>query len=118
MADNTTLGPGFDGGGAVRDVVRRMPADEKLEKTAEIFKAFGDPTRAKIICALTIAELCVCDIAEVLGMTSSAISHQLRILKQSRLVKSRRDGKTVFYRLDDDHISRMFTTAFEHISEE
>ncbi|MGE4485632.1 MAG: ArsR/SmtB family transcription factor [Oscillospiraceae bacterium] len=105
-------------GDAVAAVRKDMPSDDALEKTSDLFKVLGDPTRAKIIRALSIAELCVCDIAEVLGMTNSAISHQLRILKQARLVKNRRDGKTVFYRLDDDHISQVFSIAFEHISEE
>ena len=103
---------------AVAAVKKDIPPDDALEKTADLFKVLGDPTRAKIIRALSVAELCVCDIAEVLGMTNSAISHQLRILKQARLVKNRREGKTVFYRLDDDHISQIFSIAFEHISEE
>jgi len=113
----------IEGAGTVRDDIVKavrasMPADGPLESTAELFKVFGDPTRAKIICALNISELCVCDISELLGMTVSAISHQLRILKQARLVRSRRDGRTIYYKLDDEHVSQMFNTAFEHISEE
>ncbi len=102
----------------VCEVGQKMPPEEDLALTAELFKVFGDPTRAKIICALTIQELCVCDIAELLGMTLSAVSHQLRILRQSRIIKSRRSGKTVYYRLDDEHISHIFLTAFMHIKEE
>lgn len=96
----------------------KMPDDQPLYEVAEIFKVFGDLTRSKIISALTISEMCVCDIAELLGMTSSAISHQLRILKQARVVRSRREGKTVFYKLDDDHIEQIFHIAFEHVNEE
>ena len=101
----------------VADVNEKMPSEEDLLLTAELFKVFGDTTRAKIICALSIQELCVCDIAELLDMTSSAISHQLRILRQARIISSRRAGKTVFYKLDDVHISHMFLTAFAHIKE-
>ena len=75
------------------------PADETLYRLADLYKVFGDPTRIRILYALSGGELCVCDIAELLGMTQSAISHQLRVLKQSALVKFRRDGKTVYYSL-------------------
>lgn len=94
-----------------------MPDENLLLDAAELFKVFGDSTRARIICALEISEMCVCDIAALLGMTSSAISHQLRILKQSRIVQSRRDGKVVYYSLDDEHIKRLFDTAIDHLSE-
>ena len=94
-----------------------MPEDEVLYDLAELFRVFGDTTRVKILCALFSAELCVCDIAALLSMTQSAISHQLRILKQARLVKYRRDGKTVYYSLNDDHIKTMFAQGMEHISE-
>ena len=95
-----------------------MPDDELILDAAELFKVFGDSTRAKIICALTISEMCVCDIAALLSMTSSAISHQLRILKQARIVRSRRDGKIIYYSLDDAHIKQLFDTATDHLKEE
>ena len=94
-----------------------MVDDEVLYDLAELFKVFGDITRVNIICVLFASEMCVCDIADVLGMTQSAISHQLRILKASRLVKYRREGKSVFYSLDDEHISRIFDLALSHVSE-
>ena len=103
----------------VIDSVRsNMPSEESLYDIAELFKVFGDTTRIKIICALFEAEMCVCDIAKLLNMTQSAISHQLRVLKQARLVKYRRDGKIVYYSLDDEHIKHIFNQGLEHISEE
>ena len=95
-----------------------MPDEELVLDAAELFKVFGDSTRAKIICALAVAEMCVCDIAALLNMTSSAISHQLRILKQARIVRSRRDGKIIYYSLDDGHIKQLFDTAIDHLKEE
>ncbi len=94
-----------------------MPAEESLYDLAELFKVFGDTTRVKILCALEAAEMCVCDIAALLGMTQSAISHQLRVLKQARLVKFRREGKVVYYSLDDDHIGAMFRQGLAHVGE-
>ncbi|MGB8456052.1 MAG: metalloregulator ArsR/SmtB family transcription factor [Anaerocolumna sp.] len=94
-----------------------MPPDEKLYDLAELFKVFGDTTRIKILCALFEAEMCVCDIAALLNMTQSAISHQLRALKQARLVKFRRDGKVVFYSLDDDHVQSIFSLGLVHVNE-
>ena len=94
-----------------------MPPEEELYDLAELFKVFGDTTRVKILYALFAAEMCVCDIAALLNMTQSAISHQLRVLKQARLVKFRREGKTVFYSLDDEHIKGIFGQGLEHISE-
>lgn len=96
--------------------------DNFLDETAFdqlslFFKVFADPTRLKIIYALDQKELCVCDIAAVLGMTKSAVSHQLALLKQSDLVKYRREGKTVFYSLEDDHICKIFESGLEHINE-
>lgn len=88
-----------------------------LEKIAELLKNFGDPTRVRILCELLDAELCVNDIADHLSMTVSAISHQLRILKQARLVKCRRDGKTMFYSLADEHVKTIFCLALEHVLE-
>ncbi len=102
---------------AVKSVLRDMPDDETLYDLAELFKVFGDSTRVKILYALFEAELCVCDIAQLLGLTQSAVSHQLRVLKSSRLVKPRRDGKTVFYSLDDDHVRKIIAQGMDHISE-
>lgn len=101
----------------VNDVSAKLPDDEILYDLAELFKVFGDSTRVRIICALFESEMCVCDIAAVLNMTQSAISHQLRVLKQARLVKYRREGKTVYYSLADEHIKTIFDQAFEHITE-
>ena len=100
----------------VEDVRKSLPDDEKLIRLAELYK-FGDATRIKILYSLLESELCVCDIAEILGMTVSAISHQLRILKQAELVKYRRDGKTVYYSLSDDHVSTIIGQGIEHIEE-
>ncbi len=101
----------------VEDVRKSLPDDEKLIRLAELYKIFGDATRIKILYSLLESELCVCDIAEILGMTVSAISHQLRILKQAELVKYRRDGKTVYYSLSDDHVSTIIGQGIEHIEE-
>ena len=101
----------------VKAVAEKLPDEELLYDVAELFKVFGDSTRVRIICALFESEMCVCDIAGVLNMTQSAISHQLRVLKQARLVKYRREGKTVFYSLADGHIQTIFNQAFEHIME-
>ncbi|MBE6952138.1 MAG: helix-turn-helix transcriptional regulator [Ruminococcaceae bacterium] len=98
-------------------VDRQMPGEEELYDLAELFKVFGDTTRIRILYVLLNDEMCVCDIAALLGMNQSAISHQLRILKQSRLVKFRRDGKSVFYSLADDHVHAMIAQGMEHISE-
>ena len=94
-----------------------MPEEEKLYDLAELFKMFGDSTRIRILYVLFEAEMCVCDIAELLGMTQSAISHQLRLLKQAKLVKNRREGKTVFYSLADDHVRSIIYQGMEHIEE-
>jgi ArsR family transcriptional regulator len=98
----------------VRD---RMPEENTLQELAEFFKVFGDPTRIKILHALTTSEMCVYDIAALLKMKQPAVSHQLRILKQSNLVKHKKDGKMVYYSLDDDHIKQIFDKAMIHISE-
>ena len=98
-------------------VKQKMPQEEKLYDLAELFKVFGDTTRVKIISALLEAEMCVCDIAELLNMSQSAISHQLRVLRQARLVKYRKEGKVVFYSLNDEHIKSMFNQGLEHILE-
>lgn len=94
-----------------------MPDEDTLYDVAELFKVFGDSTRTNILTALFESEMCVCDIGELLGMTKSAISHQLRILRQSKLVKARKVGKEVFYSLADDHVVRIFEMAIEHVKE-
>lgn len=95
----------------------KMPLEENLYDLAELFKVFGDTTRIKILWALAEAEMCVCDIAVLLNMTQSAISHQLRVLKQARLVKNRKDGKVVYYSLDDAHVKQIFDQGLIHINE-
>jgi ArsR family transcriptional regulator len=102
----------------VAAVAKRMPKEEVLLDLADFFKVFSDSTRVKILCALRQSEMCVCDIAALLEMTKSAISHQLRTLRQTRLVKHRRDGKVVYYSLDDDHIGNIFDQGLEHVSEQ
>ena len=101
----------------VKDVRGKMPEEETLYDLAELFKVFGDSTRIKILCALFEAEMCVCDIAALLNMTQSAISHQLRVLKQAKLVKNKREGKVVYYSLDDDHVKSIFDQGLNHINE-
>ncbi len=98
-------------------VDEKMPDENELYDLAELFKIFGDSTRIRILYVLFEAEVCVCDLAETLNMTQSAISHQLKILKQNKLVKSRRDGKSVFYSLADDHVSQIIALGYEHITE-
>jgi len=102
----------------VNEVREKMPQEELLYDLAELFKVFGDSTRIKILWALDEAELCVCDIAVLLNMTQSAISHQLRVLKQADLVKSRREGKIVFYSLKDEHVRQIFNQGLDHILED
>lgn len=101
----------------VDSVVKDLPPDEMLFDLVELFKIFGDSTRIKILYVLFEAELCVCDIAAVLGMSQSAISHQLRTIKQARLVKNRREGKTIYYSLADDHVKTIIGMAIEHLEE-
>lgn len=95
----------------------KMPQEESLYDLAELFKVFGDTTRVKILWALDEAEMCVCDIAVLLNMTQSAISHQLRVLKQAKLVRNRKDGKIVYYSLDDEHVRQIFDQGLVHIGE-
>lgn len=95
----------------------QLPAEETLYDLAELFKVFGDTTRIKIICALFESEMCVCDLSCLLNMTQSAISHQLRVLKSARLVKFRREGKVVYYSLDDEHIKHIYDAGLNHINE-
>ena len=94
-----------------------MPDDEVLYELADLFRVFGDSTRIKILYVLFESEMCVCDIAQLLNMNQSAISHQLRVLKQSKLVKYRRDGKTVFYSLADGHVRTILGQGMEHVAE-
>ena len=99
-------------------VKAEMPTDEVLCDLGDLFKVFGDTTRVKILYALLESELCVCAIAELLGMTQSAISHQLKVLKDAKLVGNRREGKTIVYFLSDDHVRSMIGQGFEHLTEE
>ena len=101
----------------IQRVNEEMPGDEALFDLAELFKIFGDTPRIRILYALFEAEMCVCDIAQLLGMTQSAISHQLQVLKKSKLVKYRRQGKTVFYSLADAHVRAILGQGMEHVSE-
>ena len=94
-----------------------MPDEEALADIADLFRVFGDTTRVRIICTLLRRETAVCALAEALGMSQSAISHQLRVLKQARLVKTRRDGATIYYSLNDEHIEGIFRLALEHTDE-
>ena len=94
-----------------------MPSEENLISVTELFKVLGDPTRTKILSVLYNDELCVCDISKILNMTKSAISHQLRVLKQAKLVKGRKDGKAVYYSLDDDHVREIYQIGKQHIEE-
>lgn len=101
----------------VNEVRGKMPKEETLYDLAELFKMFGDTTRIRILWALDEAEMCVCDIAALLNMTQSAISHQLRILKQAKLVRNRKEGKVVYYSLDDEHVRLIFDQGLAHIRE-
>ena len=102
---------------AVDRVRGLLPRDETLYDLAELFKIFGDSTRVKILYALLESELCVCDIAKLLEVSQSAVSHQLRVLKGSKLVKFRREGKAVYYSLADEHVTRILSQGMEHILE-
>lgn len=105
--------------GDIVDAVRNhMPEDELLDSISDTFKVFGDKTRIKILYVLHASELCVCDIAQLLDMNQSAISHQLRVLKQAKLIKSRREGKSVFYSLDDSHVRTILSMGMEHAMEQ
>ena len=102
----------------IKQVSEHMPDEDELYDLAELFKIFGDSTRIRILYVLFESEVCVCDLAAVLSMTQSAISHQLRILKQNKLVKCRREGKSVFYSLADDHVRSIIAQGREHIEED
>ncbi len=99
----------------VRD---KLPDEDLLYDVSELFKVFGDSTRTRILSALFESELCVCDIASLLNMTKSAVSHQLRILRQTKIVKNRKQGKEVYYSLDDGHIAEIYKMALEHLKED
>lgn len=101
----------------VEKVRRELPGEDTLYDLTELFRIFGDSTRIRILYVLFESEMCVCDIAALLGMTQSAISHQLQVLKKSKLVKSLRKGKTVFYSLADDHVRTIFGQGMEHVAE-
>ncbi len=101
----------------IRLAKQNLPADDLIYDEAELFKVFGDSTRMKILYLLLDNELCVCDITALLGVTQSAVSHQLRILKQSSLIKFRKSGRSVFYSLADDHVRTILNTGMEHITE-
>ena len=102
----------------VERVRGELAQEEVLYELAEFFKVFGDSTRIRILSALERSEMCVCDIANLLNMTQSAISHQLRVLKKARLVKNRREGKVIYYSLDDDHVKEILDAGLSHILEE
>ena len=102
----------------VNDVKKKMQSKEEYIELASLFKLFGDGTRVQILHALEQSEMCVCDLAQILNMTQSAISHQLRVLKQMDLVKSRREGKTIFYSLADGHITTILSQGLDHIQED
>ena len=101
----------------VKAVRGKLPKEETLYDLAELFKVFGDSTRIKILCSLFESEMCVCDISTTLNMSQSAVSHQLRVLKNAKLVKFRRVGKVVYYSLDDDHVKHIFNEGLNHINE-
>ena len=101
----------------VKKAINELPNDELIADSSDMFKIFGDQTRVKILMALENGELCVCDIAAVMNMSQSAISHQLRVLKQSNIVKTRREGKVVYYSISDDHVKEIFNMAMVHVQE-
>ncbi len=102
----------------LKSVMAEMPPDEFLCDLGDLFKVFGDTTRIKILFSLFESELCVCAIAELLGMTQSAISHQLKVLKDAKLVSNRREGKTIIYYLADDHVRSIIGQGYDHLKEE
>lgn len=99
----------------IDDVEKRMISESDILKLSELFKALGDSTRIKILYALSVNKLCVCDIADIIGMSQSAVSHQLRILRNLRLVKYKKEGKIVYYSLDDEHVGNLFSQGLEHV---
>lgn len=103
---------------SVAQVNKQMLSDQVMQNLADLFKILGDFTRVRIVHALSCAELCVCDLSVILGMSASAISHQLRILRTSKLIKFRRQGKNIFYSLDDEHVQKLLQPAIEHVQED
>ena len=101
----------------IKEVTDALPDEDTLDELEELFKIFGDSTRIKILYALHIKEMCVMDISLALGMSQSAISHQLRVLRQTRLIRSRRDGKNIYYSLADEHVHTIISMGLEHIEE-
>lgn len=101
----------------VKQVKDRMISQEDAGELANFYKVFADPTRVKLLFALGIQEMCVCDLSYLMNMSQSAVSHQLKVLRQARVVKNRRDGKVMYYSLDDDHIQHVFSQGLEHIKE-
>jgi ArsR family transcriptional regulator len=101
----------------IEEVQKKLPKAKQLSDLADLFKLFGDPTRISILWALSESEMCVCDLCALLKMKQPAISHQLKNLKLSRIVKTRREGKVIYYALDDDHIRRLLDLGMEHIME-
>ena len=101
----------------VEKVSNNLPSEQSMYDLAELFKVFGDSTRIRILSALSVSEMCVCDIASLLNMTKSSISHQLRILKTAKLVRFRKSGKSVYYSLSDSHVAKIMSQGFEHINE-
>lgn len=106
-----------DHGNVLNAVRAALPPDDTLCDLSDLFKLFGDTTRLRILYALLESELCVCAVTELLGMTQSAISHQLKILKDADLVRCRRSGKTVYYSLADDHVRTIIAQGFDHLTE-
>ncbi len=105
-------------GDVIDRVKMTMPHETHLFELADMFKVFGETSRVKILCALFSEELCVCDLAALLSMSQSSVSHQLRVLKQARLVKYRKDGKVVYYSLSDDHVKHIFNQGLSHVVEQ
>ncbi|WP_418845280.1 ArsR/SmtB family transcription factor [Pyramidobacter piscolens] len=101
---------------AVKAARRALPDEEKLRRLAEFFKIFGDPTRMRILCALKASELCVCDLTGLTGVSQPAVSHQLGLLRAAHAVRARREGKTVYYSLDDEHVGVLLRVGLEHIA--
>lgn len=101
---------------SVDEVLRKMPNENIINHLADLYKLIGDTTRCRILFALDLKEMCVCDLANVLNMTKSSISHQLAVLRRSGIVKCRKSGKEVYYTLDDDHIVKLFDLGLEHIN--
>ena len=109
--------PKHDHTAILQTVREELPAEELICDLSDLFKVFGDTTRMRILYSLFESELCVCDIARLLGLTQSAVSHQLRILKDAKLVRFRREGKSIFYSLDDDHVRSILALGMEHLEE-